>query len=140
MFPPLKSLEKQLPRCARSSLSLLVAAVLWLGLYSSASAAGCGYHRDEAASGLPKGIAKIYEGGQFRYYQTIPPCSGPSCKKSDSSSLTTPMAAVTSESSSLIFIQPSAELYVRNHSSRLWSDLRVHYRSPFEGEPLKPPV
>ena len=113
-------------------------------LSSSAIAAGCNYHQEQPIgrkTGLAhEGVIKVYENGRFYYHNAIPPCSGPSCKRSSPTSVNAQPIAIVQEQQSSPTILASHYAFSVTEPSSLCLEFQSQYASPSFDELLRPPV
>ncbi|MDX1927155.1 MAG: hypothetical protein SFV81_11595 [Pirellulaceae bacterium] len=126
--------------CWRLAVSAMSFMLIWITTTLSTHAAGCGHHTANAAEDLPPGLTRIYENGRFYYYKIVPPCSGASCGRSDSSSLASVPVAISSERiQQVVCDAPRGFVDIPRRPVRS-SEVQSNYSSPAFDEPLRPPV
>ncbi len=109
-------------------------------LANSSLASGCTHLTGGLGSDTPPGIAKIYEDGRFYYYKVVPPCNGPNCGRSDSTSLVSHAPAITNERIESLVGDQVGHFGGFQDESSFFLEFPSGYRSPLLDEPLRPPV
>ena len=140
MFANVTNRLRDCDACRRLAVSVMSFVLFWITTTPGARAAGCNHRQASAAEDLPPRLTRVYENGQFYYYKIVPPCSGASCGRSDSSTLASVPVAIFSERiQQVVCDAPGCFVEIPRRPVRSL-EVQSNYSSPAFDELLRPPV